>query len=143
MLSIYADGSSTGKSDNPGGYGYVILRDGKPIATGHGGDPSTTNNRMELQAAISGLAAPTGVLPAAGDVRISVGGLNYSAVALAAVPQLEGATPQDLALVTFVVPTNLTLDPAVRPPAISIKAGTGTRLSAGYLLNVATVPAAQ
>lgn len=92
---------------------------------------------------VSGFAAPTGILPAAAGVWIDFGGTNYPAMALTAIPQPDGAEPRDLALVTFILPASLVLDPAVRPPAIAIKAGTGTRLSAGYALNVAPAPASQ
>lgn len=57
MISVYADGSSTGRSNKPGGYGWVILLDGTPIRCGYGGNPSTTNNVMELTAALEGLKA--------------------------------------------------------------------------------------
>lgn len=56
MISIYTDGSCLG---NPGrgGYGYVILNDGKIIKEGSGGTPDTTNNRMEMTAVIEALKA--------------------------------------------------------------------------------------
>lgn len=54
-VSVYADGSSGGRSQEPGGYGWVVLVNGRPISAGYGGHPCTTNNRMELQAAICGL----------------------------------------------------------------------------------------
>ncbi len=57
MIEVYADGSSTGRSDREGGWAYVILVDGQPFLTAYGGHPSTTNNLMELEAAIQGLTA--------------------------------------------------------------------------------------
>lgn len=57
MISVYADGSSTGRRDRPGGFGWVILENGQPLQCGYGGDPKTTNNVMELTAAIKGLEA--------------------------------------------------------------------------------------
>lgn len=59
-LSIYADGSSTGRKNKPGGYGYVIVGEYpegeiKELAWGYGGSPSTTNNLMELEGGIQGL----------------------------------------------------------------------------------------
>ena len=53
-IIVYADGSSLG---NPGrgGYGVVIL-DGDHILELGGGDKHTTNNRMELTAAIEALS---------------------------------------------------------------------------------------
>jgi len=52
---LYADGSSTGRSDKPGGWGYVILCDRSVFGAAFGGDPKTTNNRMELMAILKGL----------------------------------------------------------------------------------------
>ena len=53
---VYADGSCLG-NPGPGGWG-VVLRDPDGAVTElNGYDPSTTNNRMELMAAIEGLRA--------------------------------------------------------------------------------------
>jgi ribonuclease HI len=57
MLSLYTDGSSTGRADKPGGYGWIVVRDNKPLLFGCGGSPSTTNNIMELVAVVEGLEA--------------------------------------------------------------------------------------
>ena len=61
QITIYTDGSCL-DNPGPGGWGFVILgqRDDEPRRlSGH--EPDTTNNRMELTAAIKGLeAAPTG-----------------------------------------------------------------------------------
>ncbi len=56
-VSIYTDGACRG-NPGPGGWGAVLLSDGhrKEIK---GACPETTNNRMELQAAIRGLEALT------------------------------------------------------------------------------------
>ena len=54
MINIYTDGACSG---NPGvgGWGVVIiLENNEPIYL-NGGDNNTTNNRMELMAAIEGL----------------------------------------------------------------------------------------
>ena len=52
---IYTDGACKG---NPGPRGWgVVLRYGDVQKTLHGGERETTNNRMELQAAIEGLKA--------------------------------------------------------------------------------------
>ena len=59
---IYTDGSCLRNPDGPGGWAAVV----RNVATGevtelHDGTPSTTNNRMELTAAIEALAfAPAG-----------------------------------------------------------------------------------
>lgn len=60
-VCIYTDGSARGNPDGPGGYG-TILRYVAPDGTVHerefsGGYVRTTNNRMELMAAIVGLEA--------------------------------------------------------------------------------------
>lgn len=53
MTTIYTDGSSRG-NPGPGGWGAIILSDDKVVEIG-GGDNHTTNNRMELTAAIKAL----------------------------------------------------------------------------------------
>lgn len=62
-VTIFTDGSARGNPDGPGGYGTIIRyvdREGlaheKEIS---GGYSKTTNNRMELMAAIKGLEALT------------------------------------------------------------------------------------
>jgi len=55
ILSVYSDGASHGRKNLPGGYGFVIVRDGLVIRCGYGGHPKTSNNLMELQGAIEGL----------------------------------------------------------------------------------------
>ena len=52
---IYTDGACSG-NPGPGGWG-VVLRYGNVVKELHGGDRATTNNRMELLAAISALEA--------------------------------------------------------------------------------------
>ena len=54
---IYTDGACSG-NPCPGGWG-AILRYGDAERELHGGDPATTNNRMELMAAIQALEALT------------------------------------------------------------------------------------
>ena len=59
-MNIYTDGSC---SDNPGpgGWAAIVLSDNAEPLRLSGHDPKTTNNRMELTAAIKGLeAAPPG-----------------------------------------------------------------------------------
>ena len=53
MIKIYTDGACSG-NPGPGGWGYVILENGK-LHTGKGSESQTTNNRMELMAAIKAL----------------------------------------------------------------------------------------
>lgn len=54
-LVIYTDGGAS-PNPGPGGWAAVILEPGGDPRELAGGAPSTTNNRMELQAAISALA---------------------------------------------------------------------------------------
>ncbi|MFA7233672.1 MAG: ribonuclease HI [Terrimicrobiaceae bacterium] len=54
-ITIFTDGGCHG-NPGPGGWG-AILQYGTRRKELSGGDPATTNNRMELRAAISGLAA--------------------------------------------------------------------------------------
>lgn len=63
VYSVYCDGSSHSTGGKPGGYGWVIVLDKMPIAAGSGGDPCTTNNVMELRAAIAGLKAIKAMFP--------------------------------------------------------------------------------
>lgn len=59
MITLYTDGACSG-NPGPGGWGVLILRDGNDEQRLQGGEASTTNNRMELVAAIQALeATPT------------------------------------------------------------------------------------
>lgn len=53
---LYTDGSAT-VATKPGGYGWVIVVDGKKHSEGSGHIPSATNNDAELMGAIQGLEA--------------------------------------------------------------------------------------
>lgn len=64
VVDIYSDGACKG-NPGPGGWG-VLLRYGGVEKTLHGGEPATTNNRMELMAVIEGLKS----LTRACDVRV-------------------------------------------------------------------------
>jgi ribonuclease HI len=55
VVEVYADGACKG-NPGPGGWG-VLLRMGAHEKEMHGGEPQTTNNRMELTAVIEALAA--------------------------------------------------------------------------------------
>ena len=54
-VDIFTDGACSG-NPGPGGYGVILRYKGvnKELS---GGEPNTTNNRMELTAVITGLAA--------------------------------------------------------------------------------------
>ncbi len=54
-VTIYTDGACKG-NPGPGGWGALLLS-GEHRKELHGGEPATTNNRMELTAAIEALAA--------------------------------------------------------------------------------------
>jgi ribonuclease HI len=55
IVEIYTDGACKG---NPGAGGWgALLRRGEKIRELHGGEPLTTNNRMELMAVIRALEA--------------------------------------------------------------------------------------
>lgn len=63
-----------GASPNPGAGGWgVVLPDGREL---HGGERHTTNNRMELLAAIELLAHTEGPLRAIGDSRYVIDGIT-------------------------------------------------------------------
>ena len=53
MIKIYTDGACSG-NPGPGGWGYVIVENGK-LHSSKGSESRTTNNRMELTAAIKAL----------------------------------------------------------------------------------------
>jgi ribonuclease HI len=57
-IDIYTDGACRG-NPGPGGWGAVLIA-GSRRKTLHGGESSTTNNRMELTAAIEALNALRG-----------------------------------------------------------------------------------
>lgn len=57
-VEIYTDGACRG-NPGPGGWGAVLIA-GRHRKTMHGGAPETTNNRMELTAAIEALNALKG-----------------------------------------------------------------------------------
>jgi ribonuclease HI len=57
LISVYADGSSTGDAAGPMGWGWLITDWDTIITAGSAGAISGTNNVAELQAAIAGLRA--------------------------------------------------------------------------------------
>jgi len=54
MITVYTDGACSG-NPGKGGWGVVILENNKDEIFLNGGDNNTTNNRMELTAAIEAL----------------------------------------------------------------------------------------
>lgn len=65
QVDVFADGACSG-NPGPGGWGVVWLQEDRR-ATKNGGEKTTTNNRMELRAAIQALEA----LPATVPVRLT------------------------------------------------------------------------
>ena len=61
MLIIYCDGSGQGFPGLPGGWGFVVLREDTVLDSGAGGERQTTNNHMEVRAAIAGLESALGL----------------------------------------------------------------------------------
>jgi ribonuclease HI len=55
QVTIYTDGACSG-NPGPGGWGAILMAEGHRKEL-FGGDPATTNNRMELTAAIMALEA--------------------------------------------------------------------------------------
>ena len=53
VIEIWTDGACSG-NPGPGGWGVLMRADGVETEL-HGGEPGTTNNRMELMAAIAAL----------------------------------------------------------------------------------------
>ncbi|HKL98929.1 MAG TPA: ribonuclease HI [Mobilitalea sp.] len=62
-VTIYTDGSARGNPDGPGGYGTIVVyidsKGQEHRREYSGGFVKTTNNRMEMMAAITGLEALT------------------------------------------------------------------------------------
>lgn len=56
-VEIFTDGACSG-NPGPGGYGTILRYKGNELELS-GGEPNTTNNRMELMAVIAGLEALT------------------------------------------------------------------------------------
>jgi ribonuclease HI len=56
-IVIYTDGACSG-NPGPGGWGAILIFKGKEKELS-GGEPATTNNRMEMTAALEGLKALT------------------------------------------------------------------------------------
>lgn len=55
MVEVYTDGSIRVNPGGPGGWGFVVVRDGDAKEQMSGGSPSTTNNIMEMTAVIEAI----------------------------------------------------------------------------------------
>ena len=56
---IYTDGACS-KNPGPGGYAFVVIKEGEKPLAGYGGKQNTTNNHMELMAIVRALKFVTG-----------------------------------------------------------------------------------
>jgi ribonuclease HI len=54
-VELWTDGACSG-NPGPGGWAYCLVKDGRNVGQDSGYAPETTNNRMEMQAVIAGLA---------------------------------------------------------------------------------------
>lgn len=75
-VTLYTDGACSG-NPGPGGWAYILIHpaSGKTVENS-GGESETTNNRMELQAAVEGLQAlkrPTSVVLYTDSVYVGKG----------------------------------------------------------------------
>jgi ribonuclease HI len=66
-LEIYTDGACSG-NPGPGGWAWAVAPDGRPQASG--GEPSTTNQRMEIYAVLDALRTRAAL--GDGDARAAV-----------------------------------------------------------------------
>ena len=66
MITVYTDGACSG-NPGPGGWAWAVAPDGEPYASG--GEPHTTNQRMELTAALEAVRS-LGVGSEAGPVTL-------------------------------------------------------------------------
>ncbi len=55
MIEVYTDGSIRVNPGGPGGWAFVVVRDGDAREQVSGGSPSTTNNIMEMTAVIEAI----------------------------------------------------------------------------------------
>lgn len=66
MIEVFTDGACSG-NPGPGGWAWAVAPDGEP--RGAGGEPATTNQRMELTAVLEALRA-LGVGSEAGRIEV-------------------------------------------------------------------------
>ena len=75
---VYCDGSGPPRDQGKGGWGALIVRNGKIAQRLHGSSPMTTVNRMEMTAAIRALEMMTeeGIVLVCSDSRYLVNAFN-------------------------------------------------------------------
>jgi len=97
-----------------------------------------------VTAMVYGLTGANKDLPGAGAVYVNIAGNAYPVTAVIAVPADPNSTTpvQDLTYVNFVMPAGLVTDPTVTDPTVPVMVGTGTRLTAPFMVNVAAPPPA-
>lgn len=55
-LDVFTDGGCSG-NPGPGGWAFVVIESGTVLSCSSGGEPDTTNNKMELTAVINAIKA--------------------------------------------------------------------------------------
>lgn len=72
VYDVYTDGSTkrNGKADSVGAWAYVVTLDGEVVAQNAGSEVGTTNQRMELMAALEALKVAMPIAEGKGLVRI-------------------------------------------------------------------------
>ncbi len=58
-IQIYCDGSAHERRGLPGGWAFAVVQSDRLLFSGSGAVPATTNNEVELRAAIAGVRAVT------------------------------------------------------------------------------------
>jgi ribonuclease HI len=79
VIQIWTDGSVLVNPGGPGGWAFVAEREGVVVHTTSGGEPDTTNNRMELDAVIEAVRWGLGVdelIEVVSDSQYVVKGIN-------------------------------------------------------------------
>lgn len=72
MIRLWTDGSILVNPGGQGGWAFVAERDGELIHTASGGDPSSTNNRMELTAVIEAVEWAVAFQSQAGTLKMPI-----------------------------------------------------------------------
>lgn len=68
-IDVYTDGACKYNPGGPGGWAYVVLINEKQVAAENGGEKRTTNQQMELTAAIKGLQTALPLFAASDDPK--------------------------------------------------------------------------
>lgn len=76
LQHVYCDGSCFKNPGGPGGWGVVVLEAGQERLARYGGEPETTNNRMELFGAIMALELTRGPVLVRSDSQYVVKGIS-------------------------------------------------------------------